>query len=1195
VGELGKNGFGGTRLLNRSTGEASVRTGSSRKLISAVCLVVALQVGVIASLGHRGIGPVLSESLQLCLGTICILAGLQAFHRSQGVARYAWRLLTISFILWAGAQAVGIYQDISGNASLDALDDMMFFFSVIPLGMLPFLDPVDEPTRFDRLHLPDFVQVFVFWIAILLCFSPRMWSPAAAFRIGPLTWSRNLSLDLLLATTFVVRAWITKSQGVRSLFSRMALFLVISGLADSYALAPGASVQPGGWFDLIWSALLIIPIEIARTWKKSNGEQSEASLTKNGIVANQFFALLYPVFSFFLLIHVTRGYPLLGKAVFAVSLVAFAARMLIIQGRQRRSDEALRLDIEKRLIAEEALRQSELQYRLLFNASPVPMWVFDRTTLRFLAVNESAIRHYGYSEREFLSMTIAEIRPEEDVPNLMQATAKQVCGLQEPTVWRHRRKDGAIIDVEIVGHDVDFHGIDAEAVAAHDVSERKRTEEILRNSENNYRALFEDSSDAMWLLDENGFVTSNAAALQMFGYSDAEPMLHPADISPRYQPDGTSSLVAARQKMASAFTHGKARFEWLHKRKSGETFPAEVFLTALTLNGQPRLLATVRDLTERKRAVDTLLFKTALLEAQSETTIDGILVVDESDRIVLANKQFAAHFEIPEPMLKSGDDLAVRQFVTGHMVDPAAFVEKVEYLYRHREEKSRDEIRLKNGKTFDRYSAPLVDSENQYRGRIWYFRDITDRKTAEERVKYLAYYDPLTGLPNRVLFRDRLATALATARRRREKIALLFVDLDGFKHINDSLGHSRGDALLKEVAHRFVQWRREQDTVARLGGDEFLILLNNQKSVADVAVAAERLMHAMDSEFLVDGKALRMSCSIGISMFPDHGIDAEALIADADAAMYNAKDRGRNNFQFFTAHMNAQAVERLTLENSLRLALKRHELSLVYQPQIDLATGTITGVEALLRWERPGSGPVSPAKFIPIAENTGLIIGIGEWVLRSACRQARQWQQEGLGALTVAVNVSAVQFRQRDFVDLVQRALQESELSPECLELELTESVLLSDAEMMLSVLQDLKAIGVKIAVDDFGTGYSSFSYLRQFRADKLKIDRSFVQDVTVKPDDAAIASAIISMGKTLNLKVIAEGVENEAQMEFLREHQCDEAQGYYLGKPVSAEKFEETLRIASWRPAWDSSRPGLFAAIMANPSPISVPARTTS
>ncbi len=552
-------------------------------------------------------------------------------------------------------------------------------------------------------------------------------------------------------------------------------------------------------------------------------------------------------------------------------------------------------------------------------------------------------------------------------------------------------------------------------------------------SENKYRVLFEESADATWLMDEKGFLDCNSAALQMFGYSAGTQMMHPADISPPNQPDGTSSRGAAEQKIADAFLNGKERFEWLHQRNNGNVFPAEVCLTALTLSGRRTLLATVRD--------------------------------------------------------------------------------------------------------------------------------ITDRKVAEERVQYLAYYDALTGLPNRTLLQDRLAKALAGARRQKHKVALLFLDLDRFKDINDSLGHSVGDLLLQEVAERLKTWGREQDTVARLGGDEFLIMLTHVKDITDAAVAAERLMDAMTAEFVVQGHSLNISCSIGISIFPEHGADGETLIKNADAAMYSAKDSGRNNFRFFTEDMNAQAVERLSLENSLRLALDKKELFLVYQPQMDIATGRITGLEALLRWQHPELGLVPPDKFIRIAENSGLIVPIGEWVLRTACSQARKWQDEGLPAVTVAVNVSAVQFRQEGFCELIRRVLHETGLAPQYLELELTESLLLANADVMLSVLQELKAMGLTLAIDDFGTGYSSFSYLRQFRVSKLKIDRSFIRDVAVNPDDAAITTAIISMAKSLSLKVIAEGVEDEAQMSFLRAHQCDEIQGYYFSKPLAVDKVADKLR----------------------------------
>jgi diguanylate cyclase (GGDEF)-like protein/PAS domain S-box-containing protein len=694
-----------------------------------------------------------------------------------------------------------------------------------------------------------------------------------------------------------------------------------------------------------------------------------------------------------------------------------------------------------------------------------------------------------------------------------------------------------------------------------DVTGRRRTEEMLQHSETKYRVLFEDSADATWLMDEKGFLDCNSAALQMFGYAIGTQMLHPADISPPSQPDGTNSRTAAERKIAAAFLNGNERFEWLHQRKNGSTFPAEVCLTALTLSGRPRLLATVRDITERKLADDALLLKTAMLEAQAETTIDGILVVDESDHIVLANKQFGLDFGIPQEVLSTGDDLIVRKHFTDQVEAPDAFVKRVNYLNSHRSEKSRDELRFKSGKIFDRYSAPLVDSKGRYRGRIWYFRDITDRKVAEERIQFLAYYDALTGLPNRTLLQDRLAKALAGASRRNDKVALLFLDLDGFKIINDSLGHSVGDLLLKQIADRLKRFSRDQDTVARLGGDEFLIVLSDVKDIPDAAVAAERLMDAMAGGFVVQGHPLSVSCSLGISIFPEHGVDGETLIKHADAAMYSAKDNGRNNIQLFTDQMNAQAVERLALESSLRRALEKKELFLVYQPQMDVATGKITGLEALLRWQHPELGLVPPDRFIRIAENSGLIIPIGEWVLRAACSQARRWQDEGIPAVVVAVNVSAVQFRQPGFCELIKRVLEETGLAPQYLGLELTEGLLLADADVTFAVLQDLKAMGLSLAIDDFGTGYSGFSYLRHFWVSKLKIDRSFIRDVAVNPDDAAITAAIISMAKSLRLKAVAEGVENEAQMSFLRAHHCDEIQGYYFSRPLTAEKAADKLR----------------------------------
>lgn len=675
-------------------------------------------------------------------------------------------------------------------------------------------------------------------------------------------------------------------------------------------------------------------------------------------------------------------------------------------------------------------------------------------------------------------------------------------------------------------------------------------------------AALEAAANAIVITDPKGkIIWVNHAFTTMTGYSKEDALGN----NPRMLKSGKQS-EAYYANLWSTISSGQVwTGEIVNRRKDGTTYTEEMTITPVAKDaGNPAsgyFVAIKQDITERKYGEEALLLKTALLEAQAETTIDGILVVDEFDHILLTNKRFGFHFGIPDELLSARNDRVVFQHVLAKVESPDAFVERVNYLYDHRSEKSRDEFRLKDGKVFDRYSAPLVDSTSRYRGRIWYFHDITDRKVAEERVQFLAYYDGLTGLPNRSLLHDRLAKALARAHRQKSKVALLFLDLDGFKNINDSLGHSVGDLLLKEVAERLKTWGREQDTVARLGGDEFLIMLTDVKTTTDAAVAAERLMEVMTPAFVVQGHSLNVSSSIGISVFPENGADSETLVSNADAAMYSAKASGRNTFQFFTAEMNAQVVERLNLERGLRLALANKELFLVYQPQMDIASGRITGMEALLRWQHPDLGLVPPDKFIRIAENSGLIVPIGEWVLRTACRQARSWQNEGHPAMTVAVNVSAVQFRHEGFRDLIRSVLHETGLAAQYLELELTESLLLENADVTTSVLKELRSLGLTLAIDDFGTGYSSFSYLRQFQVSKLKIDRSFIRDVAIKSEDAAIAAAIISMAKSLNVKVIAEGVEDEAQMSFLRAHQCDEIQGYYFSKALTVDKVAEKLR----------------------------------
>jgi diguanylate cyclase (GGDEF)-like protein len=411
-----------------------------------------------------------------------------------------------------------------------------------------------------------------------------------------------------------------------------------------------------------------------------------------------------------------------------------------------------------------------------------------------------------------------------------------------------------------------------------------------------------------------------------------------------------------------------------------------------------------------------------------------------------------------------------------------------------------------------------------------------------------------------LLLNDRVSQSIAFAHRHAKKVALLFLDLDGFKHINDSLGHPVGDKLLQSVAKRLADCVRGSDTVSRQGGDEFVVLLSEVEHSEDAAITARRMLHVVAAVHSIDQHDLFVTTSIGLSIYPDDGHDVETLIKNADTAMYQAKENGRQNYQFFEPAMNVRAVERQSIEESLRRALERKEFTLHYQPIINLRTGEITGAEALLRWTHPTLGSVSPARFIPVAEDCGLILPVGQWVLREACKQAQAWVDAGLPPATMAVNISAIEFRDVHFLEGVFAILEETGLDPRFLELELTESVLMKHADSTESILKTLRARGVQVAVDDFGTGYSSLSYLRKFPIDALKIDQSFVRQITAAPGDTTIVKAVISMGRSLNLRVVAEGVETQQELTFLQAHQCDEAQGYYFSRPIVAQQFAKLL-----------------------------------
>ncbi|WP_205229910.1 putative bifunctional diguanylate cyclase/phosphodiesterase [Azospira oryzae] len=549
----------------------------------------------------------------------------------------------------------------------------------------------------------------------------------------------------------------------------------------------------------------------------------------------------------------------------------------------------------------------------------------------------------------------------------------------------------------------------------------------------------------------------------------------------------------------------------------------------------------------------------ALYESLVQVMPQCLYRMDRESRITFANRALERHLGKP------------REAILGHSpreVYPADLAAK----YRQ------DDLRVLQGETLNLIEEMVsLDSEQRKRyieivktptyapdgsinGIQGIFWDITARKSAEEQIEYLAHHDPLTDLPNRVLLRDRFLQAQGQAARSDNRVAILFLDLDHFKLVNDTLGHPIGDRLLQAVAERLRRGVRETDTISRQGGDEFVIVLPELADPESAGSIAGKLMEQMHEPVRVNGHRLNVTFSLGIALYPDDGDDFDTLMKKADTAMYSAKEAGRNTLRFFTAAMNVEAAARLKLQGRLQRALEKEELVLYYQPQFDLASGRILGAEALLRWRDPERGLVPPGEFIPVAEDTGLIGPIGEWVIGEACRELRRWHEAGATDLSMAVNLSPVQFRRSRLVEIAARALQENRLPAECLEFELTESLLIREDAAILETLTALKGLGVKLSIDDFGTGYSSLAYLKRFNVDKLKIDQSFIRELCSNPDDEAIVSAVITMARQLRLRTVAEGVENAEQATMLRRFDCDEVQGFLFGRPMPAADFQALL-----------------------------------
>ena len=581
----------------------------------------------------------------------------------------------------------------------------------------------------------------------------------------------------------------------------------------------------------------------------------------------------------------------------------------------------------------------------------------------------------------------------------------------------------------------------------------------------------------------------------------------------------------------------------------------DVIIQARDMTARVPTREPTREAADRRRAEGSLRLAAKVIE----TTNEAVLIADAKFRVTSVNPAFTE-------ITGYRADEVIGKKPTFHKAlrkDKTLFAKMQEDMEKQGHWEGEFWNKRKNGEDYaQRLSISAITDET---GKVQQFAaligDITKRKQDEERIRYQANYDSLTGLPNRTLFLDRLNLALARMKRGQGKLGLMFIDLDGFKLINDTLGHELGDLLLQEAAKRLSQCVRRGDTIARLGGDEFTVIMPDLEDPRDSSMVAQRILDALAKPYNLDEHEAFVSASIGITVFPDDGGDASHLLRNADAAMYRAKEQGKANYQFFTADLNEEVKERLILKNSLIKARQSNEFTLHYQPKLEIRSGRITSVEALMRWNNRELGAISPAKFIPIMEETGMAMEMGEWAIRTACAQYRKWRDEGSAPLRVAINLSARQLREPNFISVVERVLKQTGVDPESLEIEITENMLMSDSTNSVVALDTLHDMGIHIAMDDFGTGYSSLNHLKRFPIDTIKIDGSFVADIESNPEGIEIIKAIITMGHSLNRRVAAEGVETEGQLSILKEHGCDEIQGYYLCPPKPAGPLTAFLR----------------------------------
>ncbi len=803
-------------------------------------------------------------------------------------------------------------------------------------------------------------------------------------------------------------------------------------------------------------------------------------------------------------------------------------------------------DVTERKRAELALRESEARLRTVVSNAPVIMFSLDHEG-KFVLSEGSGLKSLGLKPGELVGRSVFDVYSE--YPEICADVRRALAGEAFIAVTAVGALEYEVYYSPMTGVDGKVQTINGLAL---DITERKRADAALRQSEERFRRVFEVTPVVMSVTRErdSSFVDLNEAFSEVTGWA-REEALGRTDLDLGMWPDPGEREDMMQQLLARGAIHNA---EWRLRTRSGELRHILGSAERMRLADEPCILLVGQDITARKRADEQM----RKLSSALENTAESVMITDRRGVVEYVNPAFESITGFARNEVIGGKPSIVKsgrqgpefyrqlwRSITAGDVFSEVFVNK-----------------RKDGSLF--YEEKTITPLKNDAGEITHFvstgHDITERMQTQEQLRFLAHHDALTELPNRTLLLDRLRQALARVRRGNRRLAVVFLDIDRFKNINDTLGHDIGDHLLQDMSQRLLGCLRDGDTVARFGGDEFVVLLDDLGSVTDVTGIALKILEVLKPPFLVGEATLHVTASIGISLFPNDGEDSGTLLKNADTAMYRAKDLGRNNYQFYSADMSARAFERLTLENSLRHALEREQFVLYYQPQIDVRSGKIIGAEALLRWKHPEFGLVAPADFVPLLEETGLIMAVGEWVLRRACSQLRRWHDAGHAGLRVALNLSSRQFNDRNLARVVERIVSECGVSPDCIELEITEGLIMQQTRTTMDILSALNQTGIRLGLDDFGTGYSSLSYLRRFPLDTLKIDRSFVLDIPADPDDMAITQAIIMMGRSLKLDLIAEGVETPEQRDFLMDQGCPVMQGHLFGHPMPAEDFDVLL-----------------------------------